>query len=91
MHAVDGCGLVLVDAERGPCNTLRRRERVALPDPSGFVFLTHNQVPHGVGPPAELRLVPPRIRYAARISPVLANRIAVGAASAGAVISEFDT
>ena len=50
-----------------------------------------NQVFQGVRPPAQLLLVPPRIRYASWILPLAANRIAPAPPPALANVSEFET
>jgi hypothetical protein len=50
-----------------------------------------SQVPHGVGPPAQFALVPPRMRYARAMEPSGRKRIADVPAPVGASDSEFVT
>ena len=48
-------------------------------------------MPHGVRPPAQLTLVPARMRYASTILPFASKRIADDPAPLAAIDSEFET
>ncbi len=69
----------------------------ALRLPSGQVSKTRpsgtssqdSQVPHGVAPPAQFTLVPPRMRYAVAIDPSARKRTAEAPPISGT--SEFET